>query len=55
LEEECASQGLDWEEVIEQRVKEQKKLQELGLSLNENKEQPTKQAEETEEVSGNSS
>jgi lambda family phage portal protein len=55
LEEECASQGLDWEEVIEQRVKEQKKLQELGLSLNENKEHPTKQAEETEEASGNSS
>ena len=32
LEEECASQGLDWEEVLEQRAREQTKMQELGLT-----------------------
>ena len=32
LEEECASQGLDWEEVLEQRAREQAKMKELGLS-----------------------
>ena len=31
LEEECASQGLDWEEVLEQRLREKNKIQELGL------------------------
>lgn len=31
LEEECASQGLDWEEVLEQRLREKNKLTELGL------------------------
>lgn len=31
LESECAEQGLDWEEVIEQRAYEQARLQELGL------------------------
>jgi capsid protein len=32
LEEECASQGLDWEEVLEQRAREQAKMKELGLN-----------------------
>lgn len=31
LEEECAVQGLDWEEVLEQRAREQSKMQELIL------------------------
>ncbi len=32
LEEECASQGLDWEEVLEQRAREKNKMKELGLT-----------------------
>ena len=32
LEDECATQGLDWEEVLEQRAKEQTKMHELGLT-----------------------
>ena len=35
LETECASQGLDWEEVLEQRAREKAKLQELGLDIGE--------------------
>lgn len=31
LEEECASQGLDWEEVLIQRAREKAKIKELGL------------------------
>ena len=31
LEDECAMQGLDWEEVLEQRAREKAKMQELGL------------------------
>ncbi len=31
LEEECAMQGLDWEEVLEQRAREQSKMQALSL------------------------
>lgn len=31
LEDECAAQGLDWEEVLEQRAREQAKIKELGL------------------------
>lgn len=31
LAEECAKQGLDWEEVLEQRAKEQARMKELGL------------------------
>jgi lambda family phage portal protein len=34
LEDECAVQGLDWEEILEQRKREQDKLDELGLSIN---------------------
>ena len=37
LEEECASQGLDWEEVLEQRLREKNKLTELGLYNEVNK------------------
>lgn len=32
LEEECAQQGLDWEEVLEQRAREKAKMRELGLT-----------------------
>lgn len=32
LEAECAEQGLDWEEVLEQRARERAKMQELGLT-----------------------
>jgi len=31
LEAECAEQGLDWEDVVEQRAFERRRLQELGL------------------------
>jgi len=31
LEQECAEQGLDWEEVLEQRARERQKLSELGI------------------------
>jgi hypothetical protein len=30
---ECATQGLDWEEVLEQRAREQAKMRELGLNI----------------------
>lgn len=33
LEDECAIQGLDWEEVLEQRAREKSKVDELGLTL----------------------
>jgi capsid protein len=32
LEDECAEQGRDWEEVLEQRAIEKAKMEELGLS-----------------------
>ncbi len=32
LEDECAAQGLDWEEVLEQRAREKAKIRELGLT-----------------------
>ncbi|MGC0151033.1 phage portal protein [Chromobacterium vaccinii] len=32
LEAECSEQGLDWEEVLEQRAREQKRIEELGLT-----------------------
>ena len=37
LEEECAAQGLDWEEVLEQKAREKAKIDELGLSSSEDK------------------
>lgn len=33
LEEECAQQGRDWEEVLEQRATEQRRMRELGLDM----------------------
>jgi lambda family phage portal protein len=33
LEDECATQGLDWEEVLEQRAREQAKMKALGLVI----------------------
>ena len=38
LEAECAGQGLDWEEVLEQRAWEKAKLAELGLTTGDNNE-----------------
>lgn len=35
LEDECAAQGLDWEEVLEQRARERAKIKELGLNSND--------------------
>jgi lambda family phage portal protein len=35
LEDECASQGLDWEEVLEQLAREKAKILELGLTIND--------------------
>jgi len=35
LEDECASQGLDWEEVLEQLAREKAKIAELGLGVND--------------------
>lgn len=35
LEDECASQGLDWEEVLMQRVRELKRMKELGLNTSD--------------------
>lgn len=35
LEDECASQGLDWEEVLMQRVRELKRMKELGLNASD--------------------
>ena len=51
LENECASQGLDWEEVVEQRLREKNKLRELGLDIGDLIQQEDK-SEEKEE-SGN--
>ena len=45
LEAECAGQGLDWEEVLEQRAREKAKLAELGLTTEDltSKEEKTSQ------------
>ena len=48
LEDECAIQGLDWEEVLEQRAREQTKMQELGLPLQCADPSITNQVSETE-------
>lgn len=50
LAEECAAQGRDWEEVLEQRAREQRRAEELGLDLSVNQtsnngNQPNEQAE----------
>ena len=51
LEDECAVQGLDWEEVLEQRKREQDKLDELGLTLHL---EPTKRYRTTSTANINS-
>ena len=33
LQEECAKRGLDWEEVLDQRKREQDRAEQLGLDL----------------------
>ncbi len=48
LEDECATQGLDWEEVLEQRAREQTKMQELGLSMSDLQALPIKSTETNE-------
>jgi lambda family phage portal protein len=56
LEAECASQGLDWEEVLEQRAREKSKLAELGLTLGEtnaNNEPIEEDEQEKTKLSGN--
>ena len=35
MEDECASQGVDWEEVLMQRVRELKRMKELGLKTSD--------------------
>lgn len=47
LAEECAGQGRDWEEVLQQRAREQKLADELGVSLNP--EQPVGQIDRESE------
>lgn len=49
LEDECAEQGLDWEEVLEQRAKEAERMKQLGLNpaparVRSNQNQPEEQA-----------
>lgn len=39
LEEECATQGQDWEDVLEQRAREKAKMEELGLTVEDIQEQ----------------
>ncbi len=49
LEDECATQGLDWEEVLEQRAREQAKMSELGLKFSTETEPMTDTTGETNE------
>ena len=51
LEEECASQGLDWEEVLEQRAREQARMEELGLPIGTKTKEKYETMEESEERS----
>ena len=51
LEAECASQGLDWEEVLEQRAREKNKIKKMGLDGVKSNEK-TVILEEDKEVSG---
>lgn len=50
LEDECAAQGLDWEEVLEQRAREQVKLRELGLPLTEASPRAANEDERDDEI-----
>ena len=52
LEAECAGQGLDWEEVLEQRAREKAKLTELGLTTENSIQKEVETSQETNE-SGN--
>lgn len=52
LEAECAGQGLDWEEVLEQRAREKAKLAELGLTTENSIQKEVETSRETNE-SGN--
>lgn len=52
LEAECAGQGLDWEEVLEQRAREKAKLAELGLITENSTQKEVETSRETNE-SGN--
>lgn len=52
LEAECAGQGLDWEEVLEQRAREKAKLTELGLTTENSIQKEVETSQETDE-SGN--
>ena len=49
LEDECASQGLDWEEVLEQLAREKAKIMELGLSINDTQSILTTVSDDAEE------
>ncbi len=49
LEDECATQGLDWEEVLEQRAREQAKMSELGLKFSTEAEPMTDTTDEMNE------
>jgi lambda family phage portal protein len=40
LEDECAEQGKDWEEILEQRAREQQRIRELGIEVVAAKAQP---------------
>jgi lambda family phage portal protein len=54
LAEECAGQGRDWEEVLEQRAREQQKAGELGLSLSQAAEtKPVQNEDDTDEETDN--
>lgn len=52
LEAECAGQGLDWEEVLEQRAREKAKLAELGLTAEDltRKEENTQETDESADI-----
>ena len=57
LERECAEQGLDWEEVLEQRAREKALLEELGLAMSEDEmraeiEQEAADAQDQQDDSG---
>jgi lambda family phage portal protein len=47
LQRECAEQGLDWEEVLEQKALEQERMRELGVTLGE--QEPAERPAEKEE------
>jgi lambda family phage portal protein len=57
LQDECAEQGKDWEEVLEQRAYEQKRAKELGVELrsklgNQQQQTPAQSVDDTGSASG---